>query len=654
MKTTSLCRTSYLFLPFCVASLPAAHAGTVWYVDADATVASHDGASWCSAFVHLQDALAIVSFGDEIRVANGTYRPDLGGGQTLGDRESSFYLVRGVSLRGGYPGCGASNPDDRDIGIYETVLSGDLDDDDGPDFLNYNENSYHVVANDDPSTSAQNTILDGFTVSHGYADGPNFGPSPESKDQGAGVNLYYGPVTLTFCTFRDNFASNHGNVNDHAGAVITQCEFRQNKSEGWGGGLFIAPGINTLVQNTAFMNNHTNGALGGGGAVVVGGDAQFTNCDFSNNTSYAAGGGLYIHSGARPTLTKCTLSRNVAYFDGGGMYCEFSQPTILQTDFVDNWAHLVEAADGGGGIFFVQSDPYLSDCKFSGNSVAVVGIAGRGGGIYSVQSALTIRKSVFDTNQGGDGGGLFVASWSVRLFNCKLFANTGSSGSAIYCSNSADCEMVNCMFVANHGQAGTIFSYGSDGESTFVNCTVFGNTANATDRAGIFQGAGRHTNVYNTIAWGNGNGQASAQIFVGDGTTLDLQNSLVQAGSANPWSDPLFVNPAGADGTLGTDDDDLRIGPGSPAIGAGNNALLPPDSVDLDDDGNEDERIPIDLYDFERIGGEVVDIGAIEFGSRLAVPSASAWGLTVMLLLVGTAGTLVIRRRSEVKAPVSA
>jgi len=91
--------------------------------------------------------------------------------------------------------------------------------------------------------------------------------------------------------------------------------------------------------------------------------------------------------------------------------------------------------------------------------------------------------------------------------------------------------------------------------------------------------------------------------------------------------DPLFVrNPSdGGDGwgddpsTPGVDESanddygDLRLGPASPAIDAGDNTKLPPDDFDLDGDGDTAEPLPIDQLGNRRIYGLGVDIGSIEY-----------------------------------------
>src|SRR5436190_14052305 len=91
------------------------------YVDVNSAGSSHNGTSWGTAYLDLQQALAAAVSGDQIRVADGTYRPT-----DTTDRTISFELKTGVSLVGGYAGFGAANPDERNVSLYPSVLSGDI------------------------------------------------------------------------------------------------------------------------------------------------------------------------------------------------------------------------------------------------------------------------------------------------------------------------------------------------------------------------------------------------------------------------------------------------------------------------------------------------------------------------------------------------
>src|SRR4030042_6051166 len=131
---------------------PFGEPGTIHYVDDDATGAN-DGSCWEEAFVYLQDALAAAHYGDEILVAQGIYKPDQGSGVTTGDREATFQLINGVTIKGGYAGLGEPDPNARDVDLFHTILSGDLNGDDvdvpEPGDLWYEstraDNSFHVV-----------------------------------------------------------------------------------------------------------------------------------------------------------------------------------------------------------------------------------------------------------------------------------------------------------------------------------------------------------------------------------------------------------------------------------------------------------------------------------------------------------------------------
>ena len=95
----------------------------------------------------------------------------------------------------------------------------------------------------------------------------------------------------------------------------------------------------------------------------------------------------------------------------------------------------------------------------------------------------------------------------------------------------------------------------------------------------------------------------------------------VDDNSGNLTLDPLMIDPDGDDNVHGTEDDNLRLSGLSPAIDTGsNNFAYVIDFLDLDDDGNSQEKVPMDLDSNVRIfaglgGVERVDMGAYEYGA---------------------------------------
>ncbi|MHC4694804.1 MAG: choice-of-anchor Q domain-containing protein, partial [Planctomycetota bacterium] len=198
------------------------------YVDADAP-GNNDGSSWEDAYNRLQDALAAAYFGDKIWVAQGVYKPDAGGGNTSGDREATFQLMNGVTISGGYAGFGEPDPNARDVDVYQSILSGDLAGDDGPDFTNYSENSRYVVTGHDTRTA----ILDGLTI---------------TSANGAGMYNMDGRPTVIDCTFTGNKGSGMYNVESRP--MLANCSFTFNWAT-YGGGMYNS-NSGTILTNCTF------------------------------------------------------------------------------------------------------------------------------------------------------------------------------------------------------------------------------------------------------------------------------------------------------------------------------------------------------------------------------------------------------------------
>lgn len=161
----------------------------VIHVDSGTVGPVHDGRTWQTAYTSIQDALMNASGESEIWVARGVYIPDVGAGQTRGDRQSTFRLQNGVALYGGFAGT-ETRREGRDWQTNRTVLSGDIDANDRTDSFGIvsdaagirGGNTYAVVTADGVSASAR---LDGFVVTGGCASGSGY-----PQMYGGGVTVY--------------------------------------------------------------------------------------------------------------------------------------------------------------------------------------------------------------------------------------------------------------------------------------------------------------------------------------------------------------------------------------------------------------------------------------------------------------------------------
>jgi len=393
---------------FLVAALCTATFGKIIYVDDDDAAGANDGSSWENAYTFLQDALADANDAEkpvEIRVAQGIYKPDQGANQTTGDREATFQLINGATLKGGFAGVGELDPNDRDIGVYETILSGDLNGNDlyvaDPcdlyDEPTRAENSYSVLT---VFKADETTVLDGFTITGGNANGPiSYGEYPDEFRFrcGGGVYNWESSPTLTNCTFSVNAASS-------------------------GGGLYNYGGSPTLI-----------------------------NCIFSTNFATGRGGGMenswhsWYPEQCKPTLIKCTFTANVAE-DGGGVFNETSSPWINNCVFIGNFARW----SGGGMCNIYESNPTINFGRFIANSVIYYG-----GGLHNHESSPILYNCTIIGNKTSmtwsEGGG--IMNWtdsSPILVNCTLSGNYADWGGGIY-NGRDNCapELMNCIVWGN-------------------------------------------------------------------------------------------------------------------------------------------------------------------------------------------------------------
>jgi hypothetical protein len=273
-----------------------------------------NGTSWASAFDSLQTALSAAVSGDRVWVKAGTYRPGPpGGAPTL-----TFQLKDGVEVYGGFAGNETSLAE-RDWRANETVLSGDLLQDDQPGFANRNDNVYHVVT----AMFISGAKLDGFVVRGGHALGPG--------GSGGGGGVFGPQAQLRNLTVVDNEAIVGGGIHLQGfgvnGGLVEACVIRGNRAVG-GGGLNVKYD-HFMVRGCVIADNEATGA--GGGGISINGDAywggKIQNSLVVGNRALGSGGGILSH-GAYLEVSNTTIAGNHGVTGPGGVF-QTGSPDIL-------------------------------------------------------------------------------------------------------------------------------------------------------------------------------------------------------------------------------------------------------------------------------------------------------------------------------------
>ncbi|MBW1998292.1 MAG: right-handed parallel beta-helix repeat-containing protein [Deltaproteobacteria bacterium] len=324
----------------------------VVYVDGK-RVHSGDGKTWDTAYRSLTAALKdAAKDGAQVFVAAGTYKPSKEG------RSASFELAPGVRVFGGFSGTERSLRE-RSPEKNSTILSGDIG---RPDYRM--DNSYHVVV------GADGALIDGFTITGGFADGLAF------ESHGGGMINYrrapQGPPRGP----RTGFSTE-----------VRNCRFVENYARD-GGAVYSYDRGNPRFVNCLFENNWADY----GGAVLdrVGVQGKYEGCLFKDNRAQWAGGAIYLDYGSRPEFTDCAFIGNrVSAGHGGAVFTasrasqlENTVATFRRCRFEGNAAE----GDGGGAAFTDHSIAGLERCEISRNR------SGRNGGGIAVTGGSEVRR----------------------------------------------------------------------------------------------------------------------------------------------------------------------------------------------------------------------------------------------------------------------
>jgi len=218
-----------------------------------------------------------------------------------------------------------------------------------------------------------NSILDGFTITNGYAL------------DGGGIYSEHSSPMVTRCILTENqtYINGAGLYITNSSLTLSNCIFSSNYAGYFGGGIYCVNGSPKITNNT-FLNNsaHWGGGIFRGTGMAIITDNVFTG----NHADY--GGGICCRYGATPVITNCTIAGNSG--EGGGIFSSSSHPIITNNIIVGN---------------------------FTSHS---------GGGISCYDSATITNNVITDNHSRNEGGGIYCGESELRpaVTNCILWGNT--------------------------------------------------------------------------------------------------------------------------------------------------------------------------------------------------------------------------------------
>jgi hypothetical protein len=339
----------------------------IYYVDQSATAGADTGLDWPDAFLSLQSALAVAVPGDTIDVAQGDYSPGT-------DPTSTFQLLNGVTIQGGFPTGGASSPDPI---VYPTLLDG----------MNAN---FHVVTGNGNNSTA---VLNGFTILNGNANGTGDADS----SYGGGLVADGGVPTIINCIFQNNTAIDGGAMytanEGTAGPNLVDCLFFANTAQ-YGGALYTYNCSPTL-----------------------------TNCTFTANSVTEYGGAIESDDASDPVLINCILWNDTSYFgdqelSNDQIYLGYSYSIVAAT---------YSDIDGGYvGVGNINTDPQFVNAASNNFQLQVSSPCVNEGS--NAAPALAETTADLAENPRISGGIVDMGAYEVPLGSAVIYVDQHATG----------------------------------------------------------------------------------------------------------------------------------------------------------------------------------------------------------------------------------
>ncbi|HYK57087.1 MAG TPA: choice-of-anchor Q domain-containing protein, partial [Flavisolibacter sp.] len=228
---------------------------------------------------------------------------------------------------------------------------------------------------------------------------------------GRGAALYttLGNIRLEDILFEGNKINESSSYTVYGGAVfvaggsidLNRTIFKNNYiAYGQGGAIYSTSSASLKITNSEFISNQ---ATTGGAMFVNNGIPTLDQVLFKDNKSIGLGGALYLAGGSSPVLNRISFIGNNSGQHGGAIWTS----GLLKMDnsiFSRNKVSSI-AAYYGGAIYVGGGTTNLSNISFSNNTIGYVNTSATlsyGGALYRTSGTVNVGNSIFWGNSRGN------------------------------------------------------------------------------------------------------------------------------------------------------------------------------------------------------------------------------------------------------------